>query len=129
MCFEKKKKMLIQLAKLVKFVKLSIRLFNLINLMFFNFNNILTLLLDNDNSDGKEEDKQSNKEYNMEIRRNILCLKFIISVGIIGWLNMNGEQVGCIIIANILSELIEALTYRDKNEKYEEKDEDEDEEN
>jgi hypothetical protein len=125
MCFEKKKKMLIQLAKLVKFVKLSIRLFNLINLMFFNFNNILTLLLDNDNSDGKEEDKQSNKEYNMEIRRNILCLKFIISVGIIGWLNMNGEQVGCIIIANILSELIEALTYRDKNEKYEEKDEDE----
>jgi len=38
---------------------------------------------------------------------------------------MNGEQVGCIIIANILSELIEALTYRDKNEKYEEKDEDE----
>jgi len=84
MCFEKKKKMLIQLAKLVKFVKLSIRLFNLINLMFFNFNNILTLLLDNDNSDGKEEDKQSNKEYNMEIRRNILCLKFIISVGIIG---------------------------------------------
>jgi hypothetical protein len=92
----------------MKKIILLIRLINVLSNYTFNFNDLFDLNI-------KEDDG--------EIRRNSFFVKFIISLGLIIWFNMDKEQVCCVIISNILSELIENLSYHKEITEFETKSE------
>lgn len=100
-------------------------LIKLLNIYIFiiniNINDLFTLYLSDENEKKIQKESESNKElddYNKERRWNLFCLKFIISVAIIGWFKLDAEQIGCVILSNMFSELIEALfSYENEDNK------------
>lgn len=89
---------------ILKIIKL-IRLFcSLYSFDFINFD--LYLLEENEN-----KDIQSKKEYEEERLRNLFFVKLILSIALIGIFKLDTEQIGCVIVANLLSELIETFMY------------------
>jgi len=101
-------------------------MFFLINCLFNNLYDI-SFLIDENNSieDNKKENNsiEDNKKENNSIEdnkkekfRNLFFLKIIISIALISWFKLDTEQIGCLIISNMISELIETYIYYDEDE-------------
>jgi hypothetical protein len=86
---------------------LIIKLLNIENLLYDMFNDIF---LTNVNSEIESNKDKVDDAYKLEVERNLLMIKLILGVSIIGYFNLSSEQIGGLFIAYLLSEIIDALT-------------------
>ena len=94
------------MKKFIRFILILKQMFFLINCVFNNLYDI-SFLIDENNS---IEDNKKEKF------RNLFFLKIIISIALISWFKLDTEQIGCLIISNMISELIETYIYYDEDE-------------
>ena len=94
------------MKKFIRFILILKQMFFLINCLFNNLYDI-SFLIDENNS---VEDNKKEKF------RNLFFLKIIISIALISWFKLDTEQIGCLIISNMISELIETYIYYDEDE-------------
>ena len=94
------------MKKFIRFILILKQMFFLINFLFNNLYDI-SFLIDENNS---IEDNKKEKF------RNLFFLKIIISIALISWFKLDTEQIGCLIISNMISELIETYIYYDEDE-------------
>ena len=94
------------MKKFIRFILILKQMFFLINCLFNNLYDI-SFLIDENNS---IEDNKKEKF------RNLFFLKIIISIALISWFKLDTEQIGCLIISNMISELIETYIYYDEDE-------------
>ncbi len=90
---------------LMRFMRLFIYILNLEGLLYNLFNDLFFLFSNIDDIEKKKEIY----EYKKEVERNIKILKFITCISLISWYNLSPEQIGCVGLSWILSEIIDKL--------------------
>jgi len=107
-----KRNIILLLNKLLLLYKL-LKLLNMISID----SSLLELFNNELNNINPEENPNDKKKRDINyINRNVLFLKLIVSIGIIGIFQLNTEQIGCVIVANLISELIEAVVFYNDGE-------------
>ena len=101
--------------KYIKIFFLIIRLFNIeeiinnfINEIFFTYNQE-----NNIDIKSKDEENIEKEEYQKEIDRNVLIIKFIITSSLICWFNLSQEQGGYLFMAVMLTEIVDNIFRKD----------------
>jgi len=96
----------------IRTLLLILKIFNIEDL-FYNFFN--EIIFNNIGENGNEEENKENKDdYNSEIYRNSLMLKFIGAVTFICWLKLSKDEMGYVFLAIILSEILEKIVEKTK---------------
>jgi len=100
-----------QLWNVIRTLLLIIKIFNIEDL-FYNFFN--EIIFNNIGENVNEEEKSSKDDYNKEIYRNSLMLKFIGAVTFICWLKLSKDEMGYVFLAIALSEILEKIVEKTK---------------
>ena len=108
-------KIIYMIKKLLNIIRTCLLIFKIFNIedLFYNFFN--EIIFSNIGENANEEENKENKEnYNNEIYRNSLMLKFIGAVTFICWLKLSKDEMGYVFLAIILSEILEKIAEKTK---------------
>ena len=104
------------MKKFIRFILILKQMFFLINCLFNNLYDISFLIDENNSIEDNKKENNSIEDNKKEKFRNLFFLKIIISIALISWFKLDTEQIGCLIISNMISELIETYIYYDEDE-------------
>ena len=91
------------------------KIFNMEDLLYNFFNEIIfNNIGENVNEEENKENKENKEDYNNEIYRNSLMLKFIGAVTFICWLKLSKDEMGYVFLAIVLSEILEKIVEKTK---------------
>ena len=104
------------MKKFIKIIYILKQLFFLINCFSNNLYDISFLIDENNPVEDNKKENNSTEDNKKEKFRNLFFLKIIISIALISWFKLDTEQIGCIIVSNMISELIETYIYYDEDD-------------